>query len=201
MLPERYRLLKIDAAGVGLCMAASLLFYWLTIQPFLQRQALAAEQRHELKSRRDKVAKLKAATAKAHERVTTVQTDLAASSIQLESAVHINKRVAGLTQFFSDCELDVDDVQTGRLYSGLQYDLVPITVLGRGHFGECVKFFRGLRSKFPDMSVARIELSGNVEKDTEQPTFQFDLLWYAAPDPDSVAQKVAGGAQDATRGR
>jgi len=201
MFPECYSLLKIDAAGVGLCMAASLLFYWLTIQPFLQGQALAAEQRRELKSRQDKVAELKAATAKVHERVTASQRDLAASSIQLESAVHINKRVAGLTQFFSDCELAVDDVQTGRLYNGLQYDLVPITVLGRGPYGQCVKFFRGLRSQFPDMSVARIELSSKVEKDAQQPTFQFDLLWYAAPDPGSVAQKVAGTTQDATLGK
>lgn len=200
MIPERYSLLKVDAAGVGLCAASSLLFYWLTIQPFLQRQSVAAEQRGELKSRQDKVAELKAAIAEVHERVTAVQTDLAASSIQLEPAAHINRRVAGLTQFFSDCELDIDDVQTGRLYSGLQYDLVPITVLGRGPYGQCVKFFRGLRAKFPDMSVARIELSGNVEKKAEEGTFQFDLLWYAAPDPDSVARKVAGGAQDATLG-
>ena len=198
MILEGYSRLKIDAAGVGLCMAASLLFYWLTIQPFLQRQALAVEQRRELKTRQDKVAELKAATAKIHERVTAAQRDLAASSIQLESAVHINKRVAGLTQFFSDCELSVDDVQTGRLYSGRQYDLVPITILGRGPYGQCVRFFRGLRAKFPDMSVARIELSTKVEKDTEQPTFQFDLLWYAAPAPDSVARKVAGGTPKAT---
>lgn len=201
MFPERYSVLKIDAAGVGLCMAASLLFYWLTIQPFLQRQAHAADQRRELKTRQGKVAELKDATVKVHERAAAAQRALAASSIQLESAVHINKRVAGLTQFFSDCELSVDDVQTGRLYNGLQYDLVPITILGRGPYGQCIRFFRGLRSKFPDMSVARIELSAKVEKDGEQPTFQFDLLWYAAPDPGSVAQKVAGATQNTTLGQ
>ncbi len=191
MFPERYSRLKIDAAGVGLCAAASLLFYWLTIQPFLQGQSLAAEQRNELKARQGKTAEFKAAIADVRARVTAVQTDLAASSIQLEPAAHINRRVAGLTQLFSDCELDVDDVQTGRLYNGVQYDLVPITVLGRGPYGQCVKFFRGLRSQFPDMSIARIELSGNVAKKAEEGTFQFDLLWYAAPD--SVAQKVTSG--------
>lgn len=201
MVPERYSLLKIDAAGVGLCTAASLLFYWLTIQPFFQGQCLAVEQRRELKARQDKVAELKVVTAKVHDGVIAVQRDLAASSIQLDSAAHINKRVAGLTQFFSDCSLDVDDVQTGRLYNGLQYDLVPITILGRGPYGQCVKFFRGLRSRFPDMSVARVELSGNAGKNAEQGTFQFDLLWYAAPDPGSVARKVAGDTQKATAGK
>ena len=48
MIPERYSLLKIDAAAAGLCTVASLLFYWLTVQPCLQRQAIAAEQRREL---------------------------------------------------------------------------------------------------------------------------------------------------------
>jgi len=201
MIPERYSLLKIDAAGVGLCAAASLLFYGLTIQPFLQGQSLAAEQRRELKTCQDKAAELKTATAKVHERVIDAQRDLAAGSIQLEPAAHINRRVAGLTQFFSDCELDVDDVQTGRLYSGLQYDLVPITILGRGPYGQCVRFFRGLRSKFPDMSVGRIELSGNAGQKVDKETFQFDLLWYAAPDPGSVAQKVAGGPENPTQGK
>src|SRR5512135_1554702 len=118
-------------------MAASLLFYGLVVQPLLRRQALDAEQRHELKTQQGKVVELKAATAKVHERVTAAQRDLADSSIQLDAAAHINKRVAGLTQFFSDCELAVDDVQTGRLYNGLQYDLVPITILGRGSYGQC----------------------------------------------------------------
>ncbi len=198
---EHYSLLKIDAAGVGLCMAASLLFYGLVVQPLLRRQALDVEQQHELKTQQGKVAELKAATAKVHERVTAAQRDLAGSSIQLDAAAHINKRVAGLTQFFSDCELAVDDVQTGRLYNGLQYDLVPITILGRGPYGQCVRFFRGLHSTFPDMGVARIELSGNVEKGAEPPAFQFDLLWYAAPDPDSIARKIAGGTRDTTLGK
>ncbi len=196
MIPERYRMLKIDAAGLGLCVAASLLFYWLTIQPFLQRQAATAEQRNELKARQDKTTELKAALADVQGRVTNVQTDLAAGSIQLEPAAHVNRRVAGLTQLFSDCELDVDDVQTGRLYNGLQYDLVPITVLGRGPYGQCVKFFRGLRVQFPDMGVARIELSGSPAKKAAEGTFQFDLLWYAAPG--SGARKVVSNTQNAT---
>lgn len=188
VIPERLALLKIDVAGLGLCAVASLVFYWVTIQPFLQRQSLNAEQGHELKRRLDKVVELNAATAKVQERVAAAQGDLAAGSVRLESAAHINKRVAGLTQFFSDCELDVDDVQTGRVYAGVQYNLVPITVLGRGAYAPCVKFFRGLRGTFADMGIARIELSGTPGRQAQRGTFQFDLLWYAAPDRPSVVQ-------------
>jgi len=193
VIPERFSLLKIDAAGIGLCIAASLMFYWMTIEPFLQRQSLAGKQRRELNTQQGRVAEIKAATAKVQQRLTSVQEDLAAGAVKLEPAVHINKRVAGLTQFFSECELDVDDVQTGRVYNGLQYDLVPITILGRGPYRQCIKFFHGLRSMFPDMSMARIELSRNAGQKGEQAIFQFDLLWYAAPDRGSVAQNGAGG--------
>jgi Tfp pilus assembly protein PilO len=201
VIPERFSLLKIDAAGIGLCMAASLVFYWVTIQPFLQRQSLACEQRRELKIRQDKVAEIKAATAKVQERLTSVQENLAAGSVKLEPAAHINKRVAGLTQFFSDCELDVDDVQTGRVYNGLQYDLVPITILGRGPYRQCVKFFHGLRSTFPDVSMARIELSRKAGQKAEEAIFQFDLLWYAAPGRSSVVQEAAGGTPTTVPGK
>jgi len=189
-ISERFALLRIDAAGIGLCAAASLVFYWAVIQPFLQRQTLVAEQQRELKSRQDKVVEINAATTEVRERVAHMQGDLAASSVRLESAAYINKRVAGLTQFFSDCELDVDDVQTGQVYNGVQYNLVPITVLGRGGYGQCVQFFRGLRSTFPDMGVARIELSRHPGQNAERGAFQFDLLWYAAPDRPSVVQNA-----------
>jgi hypothetical protein len=198
VIPERYGLLKIDAIGIGLCAAASLAFYWVTVQPCLQRQSFAAEQRRELTSRQDKVVELNAAAARVQERLAGAQADLAAGPVQLESAAHINKRVAGLTQFFSDCELDVDDVQTGQVYNGVQYNLVPITVLGRGAYGLSVKFFHGLRTMFPDMGVARIELSRNPGKNAERGAFQFDLLWYAAPDRSAVVQNNAEGSTPKT---
>ena len=200
VFPERLSLLKIDAAALGLCAAASLVFYWATIQPLLQRQSLAAEQRHDLNERQERLAELKTAAARLHERVSGAQGELTASAIKLEPAGHINKRVASLTQFFSDCELDIDDVQTGRVYNGLQYDLVPITILGRGPYAQCVRFFRRLRSTFPDMSVARIEFSCTPGPTAKRATFQFDLLWYAAPDRSPVVQDSASRRQDAVLG-
>lgn len=194
-IPERLNLLKIDAAGLGVCVAASLLFYWATVQPFLEGRTLIAGQRRELVDRRDKVTELKAGAARLQERMTGVQDALATSAIKLEPAARINKRVAGLTQFFSDCELDVDDVQTGRVSNGVQYDLVPVTILGRGSYAQCVRFFRGLRVKFPDMNVARLEFSCVPGPTPRRATFKFDLLWYAAPERPAVVQNAAGGTQ------
>ena len=174
-------LLGIDAAGIGACLLASLLGYVALVSPFLQKRSAATGLQREMETRQQKAAELQSAVATAQERLTTARQQLTAGAIQLESAAHINKRIAGVTEFFSRCELHVDDVQTGRVSGGLQYDLVPITILGRGKHQQCVQLLHGLCSKYPDMSVMRIELSGNAAEPADAGTFRLELFWYAAP--------------------
>ncbi len=61
MIPERYKSYKIDAAGIGVCAAASLVFYWVTIQPLVQSRAIVAGQRSDLEAEQTKIARLTAA--------------------------------------------------------------------------------------------------------------------------------------------
>ncbi len=174
-------LVWIDAAGAGVCLLASLLGYMAIVNPLLQKRAAAAGQQREMETRQQKAAELESAVATAKERLTTARQQLAASAVQLESAGHINKRIAGVTEFFSRCELHVDDVQTGRVSSGPQYDLVPITMVGRGGHRQCVQLLQGLCATYPDMSVMRIELSGNPAEPADSGKFRLELFWYAAP--------------------
>ena len=174
-------LLWIDAAGIAACLLASLMGYMTLVHPLLQRRVAAAGMQLEMETRQQKASELEAAVAVAKERLTTARQQLAASAVQLEPATHINKRIAGVTEFFSGCELHVDDVQTGRVSNGLQYDLVPITILGRGGHRQCVQLLHGLCAKYPDMSVMRIELSGNPAEPADSGKFRLELFWYAAP--------------------
>jgi len=174
-------LLWIDAAGAGACLLLSLMGYMAFVDPLLQTRAAAAGLQHEMDTRQQKAAELEAAVATARERLTAARQQLAAGAVQLESAHHINKRIAGVTEFFSRCELHVDDVQTGRVSGGRQYDLVPITILGRGGHRQCVQLLQGLCSKYPDMSVMRLDLSGNPAEPADSGKFRFELFWYAAP--------------------
>ena len=96
--------------------------------------------------------------ASTQQQLEVVRRELAMNGLELDSAAHINKRIAVLTEFFADCTLHIDDVQTGRICSGLQCDLVPITIVGRGAYPQCVRFLHRLCSTFPDMSVMRIEI-------------------------------------------
>jgi Tfp pilus assembly protein PilO len=171
----------IDTVGVGACLLASLMGYMAIVNPLLEKRSTAVERQREMETRQQKATELESAVAAAQERLTAARRQLAAGAVQLDSAAHINKRIAGVTEFFSRCALHVDDVQTGRVSSGPQYDLVPITILGRGGHRQCVQFLHGLSSKYPDMNVMRIELSGNPAEPVDSGKFRLELFWYAAP--------------------
>jgi Tfp pilus assembly protein PilO len=179
---KRFGLLHIDAAGAGACVLASLAFSVLTVQPFLQRRLAVARQRRELDVLTHQASKIATALTATEEQLTVVRNERAASTLTLDSAAHINKRVAGLAAFFSNCELEVDDVQTGRVCNGLRCDVIPITVVGRGSYEQYARFLHGLCSSFPDLSVVKIELTGNPAQVSGFETFRFELIWYAASD-------------------
>jgi Tfp pilus assembly protein PilO len=171
----------IDAAGIGACVLATLIAYLTLVGPFLQKRSAAADLRRAMDTQQKKAADVKSALATAQAHLAAVQQHLAASTIQLELAAHVNRRIAGVTEFFSSCGLHVDDVQTGRGASGRQYDLVPITIVGRGVYQQCARLLHGLCSKYPDMSVLRIDLTGNPAAPADSGKFRFELFWYAAP--------------------
>jgi Tfp pilus assembly protein PilO len=175
------RLWWIDAAGIGVCLLVTAVGYVALVSPFLRKHSAAASLCGEVQTRQKKVTELESAVGAAQDRLAAAQQQLTAGAIELESAAHINKRIAGVTEFFSKCALHIDDVQTGRVSNHPQYDLVPITLVGRGAYSQCAKLLQGLCSKYPDMSVMRINLDGNPGADAETEKFRFELFWYAAP--------------------
>ncbi|MEN6333535.1 MAG: hypothetical protein ABFE01_04695 [Phycisphaerales bacterium] len=179
---KRTRWCRIDAVGLGVCVTISLLWYLTTVNPLLAQRLRTAELRREIRDLQGQTDELRVAKASARQLLTAVRKDLDAGGVELDLAAHINKRIAMLTEFFAGCDLHIDDVQTGRVCRGLQCDLVPITFVGRGPYGQCIRFLHGLCGTFPDMSVLRIDLKGNPSPAAPPEQFQFEMFWYAAPD-------------------
>jgi Tfp pilus assembly protein PilO len=188
----QHRWSRIDAAGVGVCALLSLLWYFITISPLLEQRSRTAGLRREIQDQQQTAEQLKTAMVSAQQQLETVGRELSTNGVQLDSAAHINQRIAELTDFFTTCTLHIDDVQTGRISSGLQCDLVPITIVGRGPYPQCVRFLHGLCSTFPDMSVMRIEFRGAPGPAAQPEQFRFEMFWYAAPN--SAVQGVASQA-------
>lgn len=201
---SRQRSLRaIDAAALGLCALASLLWYVATVRPLVAQRSAAAKVHQEVQGREQKAAELREGVAKVRERLVAVRREQSATAVQLDSAARINKRIAELTRFFAECNLQVDDVQTGRASSNIRYHLIPITIVGRGPYRECVKFFRGLCVKCPDMSVMRIDLTGNPAQPEEPEAFRLELFWYAAPSSpvqNATGEKHPGDVSSSSQG-
>jgi Tfp pilus assembly protein PilO len=187
-----WKLWWVDAAGIGVCLLASAVGYGALVSPYLQQRSAAANLSGELEIRQKKVKELDGAVDVAQDRLAAAQQQLKTGAIHLESAAHVNKRIAEVTEFFAGCNLHVDDVQTGRVSDGPQYDVVPITIVGRGAYPQCAKLLHGLCAKYPDMSVLRFDLSGGPNEQAEMEKFRFELFWYAAPS--STLPKVGSGA-------
>jgi len=154
--------------------------YLVGIRPLIEQRSLLAGQRQKLAVQRAESSKLEASMSTLKEQSVVVQEELAQSEIELESADQINRRIAELTTLLGDCTLELDDVQTGNIFTGPKCDLVPISMAGRGGYKQCAAFLHKLCRTFPDVSVARFDLSGNPAKPKELGTFRFELLWYAA---------------------
>jgi hypothetical protein len=178
--------------GLGVCAVVSLLWYLTTVNPLLAQRLRTADLRRQIRDLQQQAEELKAAKASANQLLAAVRRDLDAGGVDLDRAANINKRIALLTEFFAGCTLHVDDVQTGRICQGLQCDLVPITIVGRGAYGQCIRFLHGLCATFPDMSVTRIELRGNPSPAAPPEQFRFEMFWYAAPNSAARADASAG---------
>ncbi len=189
---KQINMLWLDAAGAGVCVLVSVVGYLALVGPFLQTRSIATDLSRQVETRQKRAAELESSLATDRERLMLAQQQLASGAVQLESSAHVNRRIADVTEFFAVCGLHVDDVQTGRVVAGRQYDLVPITLVGRGPYPQCAKLLHGLCSKCPDMSVMRIELDGNPAESQETEKFRFELFWYTLPSgPAQPAQKTA----------
>lgn len=178
---KKLALWQIDAAGILVCFAVSLVAYLVGIRPLIEQRSLLAGQHREVMTQRQESSNLEALMLGLRKHLAVVQEELAQSEIKLESADQINRRIAKLTTLFGDCVLEVDDVQTGKILTGTQCDLVPVNIAGRGVYKQCVAFLHKLHQTFADISVARFELGGNPAKPEQPGTFRFQLFWHAAP--------------------
>jgi Tfp pilus assembly protein PilO len=177
---KRSGLLWIHAAGIGVCVVTSLFGYATLAGPFLQRQAAAVDLRRELQTQQQKAGELQTDLKAARERLAALQAEVAAGTVRLEPAAHVNRRIAAVTEFFCACGLTVDDVRMGAVSGGRQYELVPLTIVGRGTYQQGVAFLHGLCAKYPDMSLIRVDLTGNAAA-PDLTKLKLELFWYTAP--------------------
>jgi hypothetical protein len=168
----------IDAIGIAICLAASFAVYFFVLNPLVKQRAFLAEQRDELTAQQGESSRLSALMLSLANQLTATEQDLSNNEIRLESSDRTNQRLAALTTLFTDCSLAVDDIQAGNTSTGPMWNLVPITITGRGQYSRCIVFLHKLRQTFADMSIDQLSLDGNPVASEEPGRFRFQLLWH-----------------------
>jgi hypothetical protein len=119
------------------------------------------------------------ATARGDLEKTTAR--LAATSVQLEPADRINRRVDDITALAGQARLSLSQTSQGAASPAAQFITRPIRLEGTGAFSDCVSFLGSLLRGHRDIAVTGLRMTGAGGPDKAGTAFTFDLVWYAAP--------------------
>ena len=170
----------------AVCLVASLSVFFSVLYPLIRQHSFLADQRNKLTVYLDNCSELSVSMRTLGNRLARVQEELAGSVIRLESFDQTNRRLAALTSLFNDYSLAIDDIQAGTLLAGHTWDLIPITIAGRGEYTQLIAVLHRIRERFTDMSVVRFRLKGDPTRAKGSEEFRFQLLWHTVPKTDVV---------------
>ena len=171
----------IDAMGAGLCLAATVAFYFFGLGPMLNARHDADTYQSKVAAERASAADLSQALARDHKMLRGAQRELAESPLQLAPASDVNARIARVADLAKSCGLKLDVVLPGLPAKGKRFETVPIHLAGTGNYRTCVAMLHKLRQKFPDTTVTSLDLSSDPADPKSLARFSIDLLWHAAP--------------------
>ena len=166
------------AALVALTAVLGVAPLWMLWQ---NRQSVAGQAEALEVARRDHAAAMSTLAA-TRSRLVKVQDDLAANAIQLEPASAVNRRLADLSELATRCGLEVDELKPAEPLSGRHSQRVPVHMIARGSYRECVVFLNRLRRQLPDTGAGSMELSGAPTESDWRISLRCVLWWHATPD-------------------
>lgn len=174
--------LKVYVGGAVVCAVLSASAYFLGVRPAVARHDEQASRQSEWKAARQKAANLVGVRNGTAAQLAEVTRALENLPLRLEPASNVNQRLARLTDLATkECQLTIDEMRSGAVVDGADYQTVPILIAGSGTYPACAKFLHQLRTVFPDTAVRSFEtINNSASPDAPAATFQFDLVWHAA---------------------
>ncbi len=170
------RLLALNGAGAATCVAIAVLFCACGLRPILGRAAAATVARHRLEAAVSQRDALDAAVRDETDRLRALRKEMAATALVLEPPSKVNDLLARVAAVAAATGVRLDDVRVGKLVVGDRYDTLPVHAVGRGTFGDCVRFLHRLNHDCPDTAVAAFGLSGAAG----EVGVELDLRWHTA---------------------
>ena len=181
-MPDRsHSLLSIDAPAFALLAAITAAAWFIGVRPVLQARA---EQEALTRQADTRLAEL---TLAQHEQRLFTESLAEASrildnaTVQLVSSRRLNERVAALAALAREHGLQLDEIKPGATKREELFDLVEIRISGQASYAASASFFSALHTTYPDTEISSFRLAARGAGELPADSFQFTLLWYAAP--------------------
>ena len=171
---------QIDLAALLVFCLASAGTYFAVLRPMSDRHANFAAQEWMLAHQRRRASRLRAASLAQSQRLASLREALADRKIELQPADSLNRQVAQMADLLAKCDLRTDDIHPGRISEAGRYNIVPITLAGKGGYKSCGSFFHKLSQNSRDTGVVSFEISGSPDQPGADGQFRFELRWYTA---------------------
>ena len=173
---------KTYGLGLVLCVALSIGAYFFGIKPATGRSQRQQEQQFDLRERRGKSAELSASLAAMHRQIDTTKESLEKLPLRLEPASQINQRLARITDLANACKLTITEIRPGLVTDAVEFQTVPIQIIGTGTYPACAAFLHKLHANFPDTAVRSLETANNNPSPASTAgVYRLELLWHTAP--------------------
>lgn len=180
------RLRTIDAVGLGAVVALTAAVFYVGLDPILAQYRQQKVERRQLETQRVEANTLAANLQEMRRRLSRTEAELAKHELQLEPVGALNRRVAELTAMASACGLKIDEIRPGTSIVQEHHHCVPVKIAGRGSYRDAATFLGRLHERVPDVTAASLTLQGQPNT-AAPPTFELQLVWYAAPPPQRQA--------------
>ncbi len=203
--PDQWKWWTIDVAGIFCCLLVAGAVYQFGFKPIVDREVERRQQKGELTQEEKRAENLQIELSRLKGHLIKLRAAVDRSAIQLQSTSYLNQRVSEVTELATECGLQVNKIQPKDTVSADRYDMVPIQIVGIGTYQSASIFLHRLQDRFPDTGVSSFELvkkssaaglpasSRNMDRrsedgasNSEVGSFDFALVWYAAP---TVASK------------
>ncbi|MEX0745548.1 MAG: type 4a pilus biogenesis protein PilO [Phycisphaeraceae bacterium] len=172
---------RIDAVGLAVCLALTALLYVVGVHPIMEQRRAQHAQALRLAEERDEVAELTRSLSEVRQSYVTTQRAVANNALRLEPLSALNRRVAEVAATARSSGLEVERIRPGHPAVSEHYRTVPLHFTGRGSFHAGTTFLHQLHHDLPDVGLWSLQLEGRAGVGGADPTFQLELIWYAAP--------------------
>lgn len=171
----------IHAVGLSVCLLAVAAVWVVAIGPALQSRAEARAQRSAIAAQRSRVDALVAQEASLRRDLVDLLQQERSSSLRLESAGRINRRLSGISDLAADSGLDLAVIRPGQVVRTRRFEIVPIELAGTGTYAACTAFLHEVNRRYADLGVAAVDLQRQLNSRDDDASFKLTLAWYAAP--------------------